>query len=240
MNVHRALHDSVRGFGIHQIEDRVHRLVASCTEQRGAEDLFAVAIDEDAHKSLRLALFDGAGNARHRPLAGQYPPPTVTCLGQTHADAAQWRVGVKGICGDPLADAALISVEHIPSRRRGADPVRRDDHIAEYFALLLACAAGMAFFVGSANLIVMFLSLEWFSIALYVMCAIDYEREGVGVRLNAECISLARRGDEIVARVDCTAGAPEVAGSHLLLAVGRIPTIWISTKPGCAATSAAT
>src|SRR5246127_253110 len=49
------------------------------------------------------------------------------------------------------------------------------------------------------------------------------EREGVEVRLNAECISLARRGDEIVAKVDCTAGAPEVAGSHLLLAVGRQP-----------------
>ena len=32
-----------------------------------------------------------------------------------------------------------------------------------------------------------------------------------------------KRGDEIVAKVDCTAGAPEVAGSHLLLAVGRRP-----------------
>jgi pyruvate/2-oxoglutarate dehydrogenase complex dihydrolipoamide dehydrogenase (E3) component len=49
------------------------------------------------------------------------------------------------------------------------------------------------------------------------------EREGVEVRLNAECISLAKRGDEIIANVDCTAGAPEVAGSHLLLAVGRRP-----------------
>ena len=49
------------------------------------------------------------------------------------------------------------------------------------------------------------------------------EREGVDVRLNAECISLVKRGDEIVAKVDCAAGAPEVAGSHLLLAVGRRP-----------------
>jgi len=49
------------------------------------------------------------------------------------------------------------------------------------------------------------------------------ESEGVNVRLNAECISLAKRGDEILAQVDCTAGAPEVAGSHLLLAVGRRP-----------------
>src|ERR1700741_2764089 len=49
------------------------------------------------------------------------------------------------------------------------------------------------------------------------------EREGVEVRLNAECISLAKRSDEIIAKVDCTAGAPEVAGSHLLPAVGRRP-----------------
>ena len=49
------------------------------------------------------------------------------------------------------------------------------------------------------------------------------ESEGVNVRLNAKCISLVKRSDEIVANVDCTAGAPEVAGSHLLLAIGRQP-----------------
>jgi pyruvate/2-oxoglutarate dehydrogenase complex dihydrolipoamide dehydrogenase (E3) component len=46
------------------------------------------------------------------------------------------------------------------------------------------------------------------------------EREGVDVRLNAECISLAKRGDKVVAKVDCTDGAPEVAGEHLF---GRRP-----------------
>jgi pyruvate/2-oxoglutarate dehydrogenase complex dihydrolipoamide dehydrogenase (E3) component len=49
------------------------------------------------------------------------------------------------------------------------------------------------------------------------------ELEGVHVRLNAECVSLAKRGDEIVAKVDCADGAPEIVGSHLLLAVGRRP-----------------
>ena len=49
------------------------------------------------------------------------------------------------------------------------------------------------------------------------------EREGVNVRLNAECISLAKRGEDIVATASCTEGAPEIAGSHLLLAVGRRP-----------------
>jgi pyruvate/2-oxoglutarate dehydrogenase complex dihydrolipoamide dehydrogenase (E3) component len=47
------------------------------------------------------------------------------------------------------------------------------------------------------------------------------EREGVAVRVGAQCISLAKRGEDIAARVDCTEGAPEIHGSHLLLAVGR-------------------
>jgi NADH-quinone oxidoreductase subunit N len=81
------------------------------------------------------------------------------------------------LCGIGLA-TTLVAVEHVPAWGRGADPATRDDHVAEFFALLLASAAGMAFFVGAANLMTLFLSLEWFSIALYVMCAIDYELEG--------------------------------------------------------------
>ena len=49
------------------------------------------------------------------------------------------------------------------------------------------------------------------------------EAEGVEFRLNAECIRLERRGDRVAIGVDCEAGAPEVEGSHLLLAVGRVP-----------------
>jgi NADH-quinone oxidoreductase subunit N len=81
------------------------------------------------------------------------------------------------LCGLGLA-TTLVAVEHVPGWESRADPTRRDDHVAEFFALLLASGAGMAFFVGAANLMTLFLSLEWFSIALYVMCAIDYDLEG--------------------------------------------------------------
>jgi pyruvate/2-oxoglutarate dehydrogenase complex dihydrolipoamide dehydrogenase (E3) component len=47
--------------------------------------------------------------------------------------------------------------------------------------------------------------------------------EGIEVRLNAQCIGFAKRGAEISASVDCQAGAPEVPGTHVLLAVGRRP-----------------
>jgi NADH-quinone oxidoreductase subunit N len=55
---------------------------------------------------------------------------------------------------------------------------RRRDHSGEYYALLAAAGAGMAFFCQASNLMTMFLGLEWFSIALYVMCAIDIDLAG--------------------------------------------------------------
>ncbi len=48
-------------------------------------------------------------------------------------------------------------------------------------------------------------------------------REGVDLRLNAKCISISKRDGDIVMGLDCAEGAPEVSGSHLLLAVGRRP-----------------
>jgi pyruvate/2-oxoglutarate dehydrogenase complex dihydrolipoamide dehydrogenase (E3) component len=49
------------------------------------------------------------------------------------------------------------------------------------------------------------------------------EHEGINVRTNATCIGFSKRGDEILAHVECASGDPEVNGSHVLLAVGRRP-----------------
>ena len=54
---------------------------------------------------------------------------------------------------------------------------KRRDHAGEYYALLAAAGAGMAFFVTAGNLMTLFLGLEWFSIALYILCALDTHRE---------------------------------------------------------------
>ena len=48
-------------------------------------------------------------------------------------------------------------------------------------------------------------------------------RDGVDLRLNAKCISISQRDGEIVMGLDCEQGAPEVRGSHLLVATGRRP-----------------
>ncbi|HKD83841.1 MAG TPA: FAD-containing oxidoreductase [Terriglobales bacterium] len=49
------------------------------------------------------------------------------------------------------------------------------------------------------------------------------KREGITVRLNATCITLDKRGDQIVAGVDCSRDPSPVIGSHVLVATGRRP-----------------
>jgi pyruvate/2-oxoglutarate dehydrogenase complex dihydrolipoamide dehydrogenase (E3) component len=50
-----------------------------------------------------------------------------------------------------------------------------------------------------------------------------FEGEGITVRTGATCIRFAPHPDGVAVGVDCHAGAPEVVGSHVLLAVGRRP-----------------
>jgi NADH-quinone oxidoreductase subunit N len=112
---------------------------------------------------LSIWLYVDSANG-HTIVAGAFYRDRWTALGQVI------------LCGIGLA-TTFLAFEHVPGWRTHGDLARRDDHIAEFFALLLASGAGMVFFVGAANLMVLFLSLEWFSIALYVMCAVDYDLE---------------------------------------------------------------
>jgi pyruvate/2-oxoglutarate dehydrogenase complex dihydrolipoamide dehydrogenase (E3) component len=49
------------------------------------------------------------------------------------------------------------------------------------------------------------------------------ENEGVAVRLNAKCLAAERRGNDIAVHMSCDDEPRELRGSHLLLAVGRVP-----------------
>src|SRR5205814_10162433 len=70
------------------------------------------------------------------------------------------------VCGSGLLSVLVSYSERI-----------RTDYVAEYYALLATAAAGMCFLLQAHNLMTLFLGLEWFSIALYVLCAIDMNRE---------------------------------------------------------------
>jgi pyruvate/2-oxoglutarate dehydrogenase complex dihydrolipoamide dehydrogenase (E3) component len=47
--------------------------------------------------------------------------------------------------------------------------------------------------------------------------------EGIQIRLGAECIELVQHGELLTANVHCSEGPPQIAGSHVLVAMGRTP-----------------
>ncbi|HTP45841.1 MAG TPA: FAD-containing oxidoreductase [Casimicrobiaceae bacterium] len=49
------------------------------------------------------------------------------------------------------------------------------------------------------------------------------EAEGIAIRLNAECLTAARRGNGVAVTLSCEKEPREIVGSHLLLAIGRVP-----------------
>lgn len=49
------------------------------------------------------------------------------------------------------------------------------------------------------------------------------EGEGVNIRLNAECVTVSRSSKGITVGVSCDEEPKELRGTHLLLAVGRVP-----------------
>ena len=49
------------------------------------------------------------------------------------------------------------------------------------------------------------------------------KKEGVDIRLNSECISAKKKGDQIEVSIECTEGSPTLTGSHVLVATGRVP-----------------
>jgi pyruvate/2-oxoglutarate dehydrogenase complex dihydrolipoamide dehydrogenase (E3) component len=49
------------------------------------------------------------------------------------------------------------------------------------------------------------------------------EGEGIVIETGAECMAVDRRGNGVAVKLDCAEGTRVVDGSHLLLAVGRVP-----------------
>ena len=50
-----------------------------------------------------------------------------------------------------------------------------------------------------------------------------FAAEGIHIRLNANCIHLENREGGVRVGMECDEGAPHVDGSHVLLAIGRVP-----------------
>ena len=79
-----------------------------------------------------------------------------------------------------IAGFIAVSVAYWETRAsHGDSPAHVSDdreRVVEFYALLLAAVAGMCFFLQATTLLSLFLGLEWFSIALYVLTAIGVDR----------------------------------------------------------------
>jgi NADH-quinone oxidoreductase subunit N len=89
----------------------------------------------------------------------------------------------RGIVADAIRRDRLADLAHVLVFGVGLLAVltgyrERDsaERRAEYYVLLLSAAGGMAFFVAANDLVSLFLGLEWFSISLYILCALTLSR----------------------------------------------------------------
>jgi NADH-quinone oxidoreductase subunit N len=92
--------------------------------------------------------------------------------GQAVIGAAIQRDRLAALAQIIIAGAGLLAIGTSYS-----EPMR-DHQVAEFYALLAWAGAGMAFLVSANTLMTLFLGLEWFSIALYILCAIDADLAG--------------------------------------------------------------
>ena len=97
--------------------------------------------------------------------------PSESADGRTLIAESFTRDRLGGVRGDHRRRRRRADRHSSPGARTGRE------HAGEYYALLAAAGAGMAFFVTAGNLMTLFLGLEWFSLSLYMLCAIDTDRE---------------------------------------------------------------
>ena len=132
----------------------------------GVTLLGAVLVPRAAERAFSIAV-SVAGFGASAVLAGwvfdRSPEPTAVVVESMTRD----RLGALAAILIALVGLVVVLLSAGDGRR---------SHVGEYYALLAAASAGMVFFVSAANLMTMFLALEWFSIALYVLCALDTHR----------------------------------------------------------------
>jgi NADH-quinone oxidoreductase subunit N len=129
--------------------------------------MVAVLVPQQARR-VAAATVAGGGFVAAFVLAAVLYDRTPT--GESVVAAAIRRDRFAALAAIILAGAGLVAVlVSYSERTRG--------HIAEFYALLSAAGGGMIFLVSANNLMTLFLGLEWFSISLYILCAVDAERE---------------------------------------------------------------
>ena len=113
MDVHGAADRGVRQPGRHHVDDAVDGFVGLDAEQRGADDLLRLRVDQHLHEALRLATLARAAHARHRPRGLEHRAPRRACLVFRHARARKWRIGEQRIDRKAVGDAPRVPIEQV-------------------------------------------------------------------------------------------------------------------------------
>lgn len=193
--------------------------------------------------SLLLELGEGPRSGERPAIATLVPVTVAILIGWMFAAAPA--TGIKAFGGmivdDTLfrASAAVILIAVLLVSLAADSELQRHGvaHIGEYYALLLSAALGMMLMAAAGNLIVIFLGLELFSLALYLLC-IFFPRESrsqesglkyfvlsstaSAVMLYGMAMVYGATGSTWLSEIHTVANATGAQGGGLLLTVGMV------------------
>src|SRR5215207_2440806 len=115
MDRHGALERDVGYARIDHVENAVNGFIAAGSQDRGAQDLVRLGVDDDLHKPFRLALLDRAADPGHRTGADQQRLTRRARLRDGHPDAPQRRIDVERVSRDAVAYPALLAIKPVRS-----------------------------------------------------------------------------------------------------------------------------
>jgi pyruvate/2-oxoglutarate dehydrogenase complex dihydrolipoamide dehydrogenase (E3) component len=194
-----------------------------------------IAVDMKAVKARKDAIVAPSRNGVERSLKaldgctvfqghGRFVSPTAVQVGETVLEAPQIFINVGGRPTVPpmpgldqvpyLTNESMMDVDFLPEHL----VVIGGSYIGLEFAQIFRRFGSQVTVIEMAPRLI---AREDEDVSMGVADVLG--AEGIELRLNATCLAAKKHGNGVAVHVECTEGAPDVIGSHLLLAVGRRP-----------------
>jgi pyruvate/2-oxoglutarate dehydrogenase complex dihydrolipoamide dehydrogenase (E3) component len=194
-----------------------------------------IAVDMKAVKARKDAIVAPSRNGVERSLKslegctvyqghGRFVAPNAVKVGETVLEAPQIFINVGGRASVP----AMPGLDQVPYLTNSS--MMDVDFLPKHLVVVGGSYIGLEFaqayrrFGSKVTVIEMaprLIAREDEDVSMGIADVL--EAEGIDLRLNATCMAVEKHAEGVAVNVDCTEGAPQVVGSHLLLAVGRRP-----------------
>jgi len=155
---------------------------------------------------------------------GRFESPRIVRVGERRLEASEIFINTGGRPAVPAIEG-LAEIDYLTSTSMMAI-----DFLPEHLVVVGGSYIGLEFaqmyrrFGSRVTVVEMagrLIAREDEDVSLAVQAIL--EREGIGLRLNAQCLGVERRAGGVSVHVRCEEDPRDVVGSHLLLAVGRVP-----------------